>query len=156
MNDAARRFVQMVADLHPKVVSPHRLLLTHGQDFKWAPLPQGLKYGPMKACYQNAFHLAMARPDDYTYVEGIAVHIIPTEHAWCIDSKGRVVDTTWKAMPGLKGEDDNPEEWEYFGIPIKISYAYRVIQASKVYSVLWNYDADWPMTRDEPREWLAS
>ena len=45
-----------------------------------------------KRCYDNAFHLSLMK--EYRYVLGIAVGLIPFEHAWCLSDDGRMIDPT--------------------------------------------------------------
>lgn len=63
----------------------------------WLPQERPINIRPMqmKQCFRNAGTLALEHKN-LTYVEGIAVSIIPIHHAWCIDEQGRVVDPTWQ------------------------------------------------------------
>jgi len=79
----------------------------------WVPAPLDeriFKRGREQECFRNATLLAIKRPR-LSYVEGYADY---QEHAWCVDSKGNVVDPTWpKDMPPLK---------TYFGVAFKTEW----------------------------------
>lgn len=150
-----REHLEMIVRMHRSSrVSPQRVLLDHGLAF--APrvdLPKGVRRGPPQQCYANAYRLARRRPDVYTYVEGMAFRLIPVEHAWCVDREGRMVDPTWRPLgASFDGADDRRE---YFGIPLRLDYVRRVRADSRLHTVLWNWRADWPLTRDDPRLWKA-
>jgi hypothetical protein len=70
-------------------------LLQHGQEYQYAPLPKGVERGTIKMCFQNAWKLAKKKK--WHYVEGMAMGIIPTHHAWCLDPKNPTIaiDPTW-------------------------------------------------------------
>ncbi|MFI7083824.1 hypothetical protein ACIBUR_09480 [Streptomyces anulatus] len=105
---------------HPKVGrragwahgSLPELLVERGRFFTPARLPASVPRLPARACYSNAFALAATR-SDMVYAEGYAVWDsgdgwqLHLHHAWCVDSRGAVVDPTWPT-PGLA----------YLGLPL--------------------------------------
>jgi len=103
------------------------LVLAEGREYP-APPDDGFARWPRMAareCFANAAMLA-TRDDDLVYVEGFAVNIIPTGHAWCWSlSEGRVVDPTW----GGGGR-------EYFGVPFRTEFLSEALRARKQYGLL--------------------
>lgn len=90
------------------------------------PLSAGHPKDTKKECYKNAFILAESN-SDYTYVEGLAIPGfigIPLEHAWVVDAKGHVIDTTWE--DGI----------EYFGIPFELDFVRKIILETKTWGVI--------------------
>lgn len=89
----------------------------------WAPMhrPGHLLLGEPKQCYKNAALLVL-ESEDLTYVEGYACPpgLIPVHHAWCIDAKGLVIDTTLT----------EPEHTQYFGIPMSPGFLRRELEKS--------------------------
>lgn len=82
---------------------------------------------PMHMCYKNATLAALKNPDR-TYVEGyVTVHGVPIEHAWTIDEKGQVYDSTVKPDMGIGG---------YFGVPFKTDYVLAAGLLNKQYGLL--------------------
>src|SRR5688572_20901429 len=59
------------------------------------PRPQGIRRLAEKRCFENAFRRARER--GWHYCEGLALWRIkfPIHHAWCVDERGLVVETTW-------------------------------------------------------------
>ncbi len=124
--EATRRFLEVLADASRKLPAsagrPYagkvEFILKHGRAFEWRPLPRGVRRGAMRHCWENAYRLAVRKPDLFTYVEGYAINtslaLGPVEHAWCIDGKGLVVDPTWE------------EGADYFGVPFRAEYLTRV------------------------------
>ncbi len=91
-------------------------ILAHGQEFKGRELPRRYRQRELKHCYFNAWSLVRSSKA-LRYVEGkcaSAVHFLPFDHAWAIDTNDRVVD------PTLQDLDDNGRstagEYEYFGV----------------------------------------
>ncbi len=84
-------------------------LLQHGRWYTPQPLPSTVKRLRIKECFRNS--LMTACEHGYKYVEGLAFGcVMPVHHAWNVDDKGNVIDTTWES-----GE-------AYFGVefPIKL------------------------------------
>lgn len=96
-----------------------------GRLFKPAPLPASIRRKKAKECFANALTLCAALPG-LTYVEGYAVSVIPTLHAWCVTADGTVVDPTW----------DDPERCAYYGIPFDDKFAMHTIVEQGVYGML--------------------
>jgi hypothetical protein len=90
-------------------------LAAEGRYFAPRPLPKRYKLGTPGNCFEDAGRLAL-NSDSLTYCEGIAMSVFPVHHAWCIDSKGRVVDKTWAAVDA-KINTDRPNI-AYFGVAI--------------------------------------
>ena len=152
---AVRQHVEMMGNLVGRTGvrhSPYALLREHGVEYTWTGwrLPRGVRRGKLGLCFMNAFRLATAQPDKYRYVEGIATHIIPTEHAWCVTADGTVVDPTWRRFE--RAGETAPE---YLGVPIRLDYAMKVMCKTRVYGVLWNYIGAFPMLTANPTEWRA-
>jgi hypothetical protein len=92
--------------------------------------PKGLRKMPNRQCYENALHVCLEHEFDdvaWQYVEGYAQSLMPVQHAWCIDSEGRVVDPTW---PDLGAE--------YYGIAISLTDVRKVVLKTRYYGVLPN------------------
>jgi len=98
-------------------------VLQHGQPFEYAPLPDTIKRGKMKDCFRNSALLALEN-QAYRYVEGYASSIIPTHHAWCIDSEDRVVDNTWQ------------DGKEYFGVVFDTEFLSIQLWKNKFFGLL--------------------
>lgn len=79
-----------------------RFIRRNGMQFNAAPFVG--KRGKPKHCFENA---TLARKG--TYVEGYAIRKdlpLLIHHAWRVDEKGNVIDSTW----------DAPQDCEFFGI----------------------------------------
>ena len=72
---------------------PADLVLQTGRAFAPAPLPRRYRRGVPKACFDNAYKLAVRA--GLRYCEGYAAGLLPVEHAWCVDADDQVVDPTW-------------------------------------------------------------
>jgi len=109
----------------PPMCPLERLVLNHGQDFKPAKRPNGLRKQANKMCFRNATHLSRT---GLRYVEGYAVH------DGLIDDD-TVVDPTWR----------RPERSRYRGIVIPQELMLRTMARTRVYGVLdygmINFDA---------------
>jgi len=85
------------------------------------------RYGEWKQCYANSY--AAAEMNGWSYVEGYAASVIPVLHAWCLDEKGTLVETTW----------DEPAD-EYVGIVMDTEWVLSVCAETGYWGVLAN---DW-------------
>lgn len=96
------------------------------------------------ACYRHAAKAAL-RNRAYTYVEGYASHnVVPVPHAWLVDPDGLVIETTWRKMGG-----------SYFGIPFRTDYLRQQINATRRYSLIDQWQDDWPTIRTPKEKWLG-
>jgi hypothetical protein len=105
----------------------YNFIVTHGKIYQPSKRPKGIRKQAYQECFKNASLLSLDR-DDLTYVEGYACDYFPTLHAWCVDKKGCVIDTTWK----------NPEECAYFGVPFKTDFLLDTLLEEKVYGLIVN------------------
>jgi hypothetical protein len=94
--------LQMIAAMRRDYMPPHYVysciedfLLHHGTFFTPHPLQLPLKPMRLGQCFENAYRLASRAPNAYHYVEGLALSIVSTPHAWVIDRQGTVIDPTW-------------------------------------------------------------
>ena len=61
------------------------------------PRPKGVRKLRDKLCFWNAF--CRSEEFGWRYVEGWALTDgVPIHHAWCVDDKGTVIETTWKDL----------------------------------------------------------
>jgi hypothetical protein len=110
-------------------------LLREGQFFEPRPLPAGMDYLEIKHCIKNAFWTALQ--ERFVYVEGYAissVNDLPLLHAWNLDRKGFVLDTTW-----------NPHGRVYFGVIFPLAMIRR--KRSTQYSVIDDWEHGYPILR---------
>jgi hypothetical protein len=101
-----------------------------------------LKLGPAGSCFQTAANYALRWPARYIYCEGFARGIIPFNHAWLLDTGGRVIETVWR-----DGGVD------YFGIAVRYDYLSKALQRQKFYGLIDQPHLKWPMLRDDPKAW---
>ncbi|MEU8606038.1 hypothetical protein [Streptomyces parvulus] len=82
--------------------SVYDLVAANGRWFTPIPLPVEVQPLPERHCFANAAATEREHPF-LTYTEGFAVATgspVPTAHAWCTDSHGRVIDPTWPELGG--------------------------------------------------------
>jgi len=136
-----REFLEWTAKVMP--VGLLALIHERGRSFTSAALPADVERGEAKQCFRNAFQLAMSR-DDLIYVEGYASSIIPVLHAWCVTTRGVVVDPTWK----------DAEECAYYGIPLRRDFAQRLTFRNQFYGLLADPKTAHVIHRTDPRKYL--
>lgn len=106
-----------------------RYVAAYGEEFKSAPLPDGVEKGPDRECYRNASLLVMTHPE-YDYAEGFAkVEELPEltfMHAWAVTKDGTVVDPTWR----------KPEMSQYFGVRYDRAAYLKYLYRAEIYGVL--------------------
>lgn len=85
-------------------------------------------------CFGNAFELAI-KNKNYTYVEGVAYSdVIPLDHAWILDEKNKVIETTWQQFAFC-----------YIGVPFPTNYIIKTVLKEKRYGILDRYQSHWPL-----------
>lgn len=112
----------------------------NGEMFQPNSFPKNLRRGNMKECYRNATLLVIGHPQ-YSYVEGYAMNIIPTMHAWCIDKKGKVIDPTWN------------DGKEYFGVAFNRDFLFKSITKAKRYGLIDSWQEGWPLLKLNKKIW---
>jgi hypothetical protein len=115
-------------------------VLKHGREFTPGTICWALG---KQNCFQHAAEAAsLCR--DFTYCEGYAAGIIPVLHAWIVDAKdGTVIETTWPEMGT-----------HYYGIPFRTDYVRNQIKLTKHYSMIDQWENDWPTIRAPKEQWL--
>lgn len=118
-----------------KYASLAELILDIGQPMEAQPLPEGVERGPKKQCYGNSWELWIQNPEEYTYCEGFALSSatgLVTNHGWCVDLDGMVVDVTW----------DDPENNAYYGFDFSEPFLIQLFKlADETLPVLHTRDA---------------
>lgn len=134
----------ILPDLH--YLGPRDLVLREARAYDAAPYDadRWSFVGETKACYSNAYHLACLHRDSLTYVEGVALGILPVFHAWCVDSEGRVVDPTWTPENGVTVP---VEEREYLGIPFRLHFVSVSIMRRGYYGLIDDWQNHWPLCK---------
>lgn len=124
----------------------------YGRFYEPQKLPRKYKRGRVKECFGNCFYLQLEHPG-LVYVEGFAVSSTTRKsaplHAWCVDSKSRVVDPTWAEIGHA-----------YFGVPFRADYLLEVIKKrdAKYFGLIDDWQQNYPLLNelaDEPALWLA-
>ena len=140
------RTLKQIMGTPPEGMFSHAsFMLEYGREWK-ADLSSLHGDMPQRLCFMNATN-KMHDHQGLTYVEGYAVHCgLPMEHAWCVDSNGKVIDPTWKPTY-QSGEAVPVEAIEYFGIPFKRKYVTRTIITRGYYGVLDNPQEHFPLYR---------
>lgn len=122
------KFMQKHTSMEVVYKNGYDMVFKEGRYFAPAERPLDISKDADKECFKNAALLAMANPK-YTYVEGFAtiksLGALPISHAWVVDKKGNVVDSTWKT-PGTS----------YYGIPFKTEFLEKTIVKTKVWGLI--------------------
>jgi hypothetical protein len=116
-----------------KYGSIEEFVLKNGEYMQPWPLPEHIKFGESKMCFMNAFQVAESH--GLEYVEGYAVSIIPTMHAWCIGEDGHVVDPTWNGGT------------EYYGVRFPLEFVRKTILRKETWGVLDDYKSGYPLLK---------
>lgn len=107
--------------------------------------------GEVQQCYQNALELALANPEELTYVEGYGLRMIPCPHAWVIRLDGTVLDPTWQALSDLHGPDVFGGEEivpQYIGIPFAAEFVDEYTERRGVYGVTQDWQQGYPLCQN--------
>ncbi|OGC89255.1 MAG: hypothetical protein A2W25_04305 [candidate division Zixibacteria bacterium RBG_16_53_22] len=122
---------------------PEEFVLKNGRQWTPAPLPPDIPRMTVKECFRNAAMLALEHPE-LTYVEGYALSIISTHHAWCVDKEGRVVDPTWPEVGT-----------EYYGVPFDKAWLFRELHKMEYYGLIDDYRRNFPLLRKNNKGFLS-
>lgn len=126
MSSATEQLSRSDQNRHLPHLSMESLLIEHGELFSKPKIRFPL-LGKMKACFENAANIAVAKRD-FIYVEGLALFhnmSIPVHHAWLITPDGQAYDPTWE-KPGEV----------YFGIPFETDYIHQALLIHGCYGLL--------------------
>jgi len=99
----------------------------------WEGPVKAVRLGPLKECYCNS--MRAAAENGWVYVEGIALGVIPVQHAWCVRPDGVLIETTWED-PGT----------EYFGVPFSMEGLLDIVGRtgfSGVFCNAWLLREEW-------------
>ncbi|MEU7147096.1 hypothetical protein AB0B15_03505 [Streptomyces sp. NPDC045456] len=96
------------------------VLLRYGRVFRPESAVPVRDLGPAKRCYYNSAEIALA--EGLTYVEGFASSHFPTEHAWCADAVGALMEPTWETVGTA-----------YIGLPVKRDVVTQVLEANEFF-----------------------
>ena len=124
-----KEYLSSVSTNFPTQKTYEAIVLEHGRKFAppVTPRPKGIRKGRNRLCFMNAYRLA--NREDFRYVEGFAISdigiLIPVQHAWVVDNKDNVIETTWKES-GLA----------YSGIVFDLEFVNRVICETKLYGIM--------------------
>lgn len=104
------------------------------------------RYRPrvMKGCFHNAYCAAVASRGRLMYAEGYAESkLFPVHHAWNLDPKGHVVDTTWchddKYGPSVGTA--------YMGLVFPMEYV-RSMRTPDNCSIIDQWQKGWPLLQN--------
>lgn len=112
-----------------KYKSTYDIIIKLGRWFKPTERPADMVKGADKECYRNAGLLAIEKSKELVYVEGFADSgFFPMPHAWCVNKKGHVIETTWSSAGKV-----------YFGIPFNTEFLNTVILKRKKWGVIPDY-----------------
>lgn len=115
-----------------------------GRAFAPAALPRGTRAGPLGQCYANAGRAAL-EDSSLIYCEGFALRegLIPMHHAWCLNSRGEVLDLTWPFSAGN----------EYLGVALQTSVLRDHVMQGEVWGLLADrLPAQW--VQKDPAQYL--
>jgi len=144
-HDVANKGIWPKPDTH--YICFEEYVLQHGRQFTEFS-PRKYKLGQIKMCFDNAYMTTMRSRGALTYVEGFAYwSMMPVLHAWCMDSEGRIVDTTWH---GRETMIDKPlAATNYYGVPFELEQIRDLRRRSGGVSLIDDWEHGWPLLRKE-------
>ena len=160
MNEGPRieEFLTTIVGITPRrfndqYKSPNDYVLQHGHLYESAELtieergalaqlnPREYK---VRECYYNAQFIAITFPE-FSYVEGMAIGIVPVDHAW-VELNGKVIDMTWTEHGPVLGVI--PEDSGYYGVVIPTRQVWESIRAHHTWKPLIDdFECRLPMLR---------
>lgn len=124
-DDPVGIYLGAICSLMNRPLNPASWLLEHGVKFdvkhEW-PQSVPLVRGPLRECYRTAALAAIDRR--FVYVEGVALSVVPVDHAWIYDLEtATAYDPTW-----MEGS-------HYFGVPVATEFLMQVLSRSRCYGI---------------------
>lgn len=125
-----------MADQHELLLAKYKTILSsngylnflikHGREWPVGPRTFSGRKGIMNRCYRNSAVKVYRDPSSFAYCEGICVlHSVPIPHAWCVDQRGEVVETT------MRPSAETRPHYSYFGVAFNTKYLQRCIKTNK-------------------------
>lgn len=144
LDDLARSFRQMMS---PKgrgamrYFTLYEFVAKHGVPQRVCMLPQGLKRGRPRHCFDNALRVVCADPARYIYTEGYAcIHAIPVNHAWVTPrhTPDIAFDVTWPLETSVS----------YVGVRFHFRYVLECMELyGNSFCLLDQWEARWPLLK---------
>jgi hypothetical protein len=118
-------YLRLISEMTKASTSIEAFVWAQGQRFdQFRDRPRGVRKGQLGRCFKNAADLVL-RTTGLIYCEGYAECAIPVLHAWALDRRGRVIETTWPEH-GLS----------YYGIAFSRCYLLQALARSNWYCLL--------------------
>ena len=114
-----------------KYFGPVQALLSYGQIMATvAKRPSWMVPGTKRECYANCVKALISQhglqDGELSYAEGYAkikdTVWLPVQHAWLVDSEGRVIDPTW----------EDASNHVYFGVSFKTSFVLDMLEKAEL------------------------
>ena len=111
--------MNQLAEMKPGFTAPthaHDFVLAHGEIWLGQKLPGKYRLRPIKQCFRNTWDL-VRRSKALTYVEGFVISRelpMPFHHAWAVNRKNEVIDTTLRAWADLSASGG--DRGHYMGV----------------------------------------
>jgi hypothetical protein len=131
LRDYARDYARAMTTFgQDREALPYKLLVEHGEEATWSPLPEGEEYGFAKQCFGNMTGRVLLGEPGLTYYEGLVFSVGAMPHAWAQDADGRVYDLTLRHNDtrcgychgegtlaptdhyDYRGHDENDPDWD--------------------------------------------
>lgn len=90
-------------------------------------------------CFKASANLALGSSEHF-YCEGLATFgSVPIHHAWCVDTRGRVVDPTWDDVIIDRSLHGERRYLQYYGIIFREAHLRKILIDTHYYGIMDNY-----------------
>lgn len=120
----------------------HDFVLKHGEIWQGQKLPSKYRLRPIKRCFQNTYNL-VRRSKALTYCEGFVASVeipLAIHHAWAVNAKGEVIDTTLRGYHDLGASGG--DRAEYMGVRFPAWFVQRYWDGSMLYCCYLGFRLD--------------